>query len=91
MGGKDVLEQGQAGCPWLLCSGHGLFLPPWAPGQVQRAGSRTRHWGIASRRVQPYLVGSDERLHSQVVLHQLVHVGLRVHQRLRSCHGRQGA
>lgn len=27
-----------------------------------------------------YLVGSDQRLHSQVILHQLLHVGLRPHE-----------
>lgn len=38
----------------------------------------------------PYLVGPDERLHCQVVLHQFVHVGLGGHQGLCSGHGRQG-
>lgn len=39
----------------------------------------------------PYLVGPDERLHRQVILHQLVHIGLGSHQGLRSGQGRQGA
>lgn len=39
----------------------------------------------------PYLVGPDERLHCQVVLHQLVHVGLGTHQGLCTCCDRQGA
>lgn len=34
----------------------------------------------------PYLVSPDERLHRQVILHQLVHVGLGLHQGPRSGH-----
>lgn len=45
----------------------------------------------ATARPAPYLVGSDERLHCQVVLHQLVHVGLGFHQGLHSGHGGQRA
>lgn len=46
-------------------------------------------WREAGR--LPYLVGPDERLHRQVVLHQLVHVGLGAHHGLRTGRDRQGA
>lgn len=45
------------------------FLSPWQQ-QPEHAGSRCG-----------YLIGPDEGLHGQMVLHQLLHVGLSSHQR----------
>lgn len=77
---------------WLLSSRHASV---WTPGpRAGRPPQACGWWSPMTRRREagrlPYLVGPDERLHRQVVLHQLVHVGLGTHHGLRACCDRQG-
>ena len=91
MGGRGSAHMAR-GCPgsFSLVIFHFCLPPPqsrervhsvWWGVKVNQPPSLGRQGAVTDGRPPPpYLVSPDERLHRQVILHQLVHVGLGLHQ-----------
>ena len=102
MGGRGSAHMAR-GCPgsFSLVIFHFCLPPPqsrervhsvWWGVKVNQPPSLGRQGAVTDGRPPPpYLVSPDERLHRQVILHQLVHVGLGLHQGPCSGHSWQGA